>query len=65
MDVLDLYTIMLIMVSVGAASLIYAVVESIYDRRNARNLHRHVWGNVVDLKSWRNTHKRASNTKRW
>ena len=41
-----------------------AIFEHILEKRAQRALHRHVWGNVVDLKSWRATQKRASGIRR-
>ena len=41
-----------------------ALFEYVLEKREQRALHRHVWGNVVDLKSWRATQKRASGIRR-
>ena len=65
MDALDAYTILLLCLFGLLACGIGALVEFICERRNARQLHRHVWGNVVELKSWRKTKKRASSLKLW
>lgn len=65
MDALDLYTAALFCLFGLLACGIAGVVEIICERRNARELHRHVWGNVVELKSWRKSKKRASGLKLW
>ena len=40
------------------------IFEYELEKREQRALHRHVWGNVVDLKSWRDSRKRASGIRR-
>ena len=64
MDALEVFTILIFCVVgliVSTAGMAYEYVEK---RREARQLHRHVWGNIVDLRDWRNTQKRASGFKR-
>lgn len=40
------------------------IFEYVLEKREQKALHRHVWGNVVDLKSWRATQKRVSGIRR-
>ena len=40
------------------------IFEYVLEKREQRALHRHVWGNVVDLKSWRDSRNRASGIRR-
>lgn len=64
MDGLDLL-LMLMLCGFGLLVTVAGMVfEYIIDKREQKALHRHVWGNVVDLQSWRNTQKRASGIKR-
>lgn len=64
MDALDMFTILIFCVFGLVVSVAGMGLEYIEKRAKARQLHRHVWGNVVDLRDWRNTQKRASGIKR-
>jgi membrane protein DedA with SNARE-associated domain len=64
MDALDMLTILMLCAATFVAAVIGMTAEYLYERRLQKRLHRHVWGNVVDLSSWRNSRKRVSGIKR-
>jgi membrane protein DedA with SNARE-associated domain len=64
MDALDMLTIMMFCVAGFVAAVIGMTAEYLYERRLQKRLHRQVWGNLVDLSSWRNSRKPASRIKR-
>ena len=65
MDALDVYTLLILALVSLMMCGIGLVVESIDRHRTQKRLHNHIWGDVVDLKSWRNSKKRASGLKFW
>lgn len=64
MDALDGLLILMICGALLPVIGIGAIFEYMYEKREQRALHRHVWGNVVDLKDWKATQKRASGIRR-
>lgn len=64
MDGLDLLLIAMLLGFVFAVAIAGMIFEHVLEKREQRALYRHVWGNVVDLKSWRDSRKRASGIRR-
>jgi hypothetical protein len=64
MDGLDLLLIAMLLAFGLFVAVSGMIFEYILEKREQRALHRHVWGNVVDLKSWRDSRKRASGIRR-
>ena len=64
MDALNVFLILMLCAAAAVVCAAGALFEYILEKREQRALHRHVWGNVVDLKSWRATQKRASGIRR-
>ena len=64
MDGLDLLLIAMLLGFGFVVAVAGMIFEYVLEKREQKALHRHVWGNVVDLKPWRATQKRASGIRR-
>ena len=64
MDGLDLLLIAMLLGFGFVVAIAGMIFEYVLEKREQRALHRHIWGNVVDLKSWRDSRKRASGIRR-